>query len=89
MTPKQLIARQNKVKKLIADRYTYKQIGEMFGISPQRVWQLAHHHYFDPAGKNKKKPELGADDPLERAMADDIWFRKNEKKLTKTPSKKK
>lgn len=55
MTLKQLIARQKKIRKMKADRYTYKDIGKEFGISAQRAEQIARHEYSKSTPSKTKK----------------------------------
>lgn len=55
MTLKQLIARQKKIRKMKADRYTYREIGKEFGISAQRAEQIAKHDYSKASTPSKTK----------------------------------
>ena len=44
MTTQELQERTNRILVLRDDGHTYREIGEMYGISPERVRQIEHKH---------------------------------------------
>lgn len=57
MTPSQQIARQNKIRRMRLQRFTYAQIGESLGITAQRVKAILETDYSkaEPTEPKRKK----------------------------------
>jgi hypothetical protein len=61
----------DQLAKLLAgpDRLTYDEIGQLFGVSRQRVCQLAKKHTMDIGTKRKKKEQPGS-----RSVHLPVWY---------------
>lgn len=78
-----LSLKKKAIKKLVKNKYTYKEIGEMFGVSRQRIHQIFKNYcpnnYTTPKGKNIIRSREIALNTKTR----NVWYKGRKIKLTK------